>query len=152
MYNTDGISCPELTLEQRRLISMICNSLFLAEANTGNVDTFTMALPHVNMTRQAAMRLSAEQQDALVANTASMLDQFISACRVHRTLLQELTRLPMTASGLNRQHDMVRRCMWLHTFNHTVYAAIHQRSILSESLDPDVSLGARSRQAPTILP
>ena len=38
---------------------------------------------------QAALQLSQEQRDAQVANTASMLGKFITACRVHREVLQE---------------------------------------------------------------
>ena len=59
---------------------------------------------------QAALQLSQEQRDAQVANTASMLGKFITACRVHREMLQSLTRLPMTASGSHHQHDKV----WQH--------------------------------------
>ena len=59
---------------------------------------------------QAALGLSAEQQEALIANTASMLAHFTTACQVHRTLLQSLMRLPMTASGCRQQRAMVRRC------------------------------------------
>ena len=63
---------------------------------------------------QAALQLSDAQRDAQVANTASMLQKFITACRVHREVLQDLTRLPLTASGIHHQHDMVRRCIgWL---------------------------------------
>ena len=56
---------------------------------------------------QAALDLTAEQQEAQVANTASMLSHFVRACEVHRALLEDMTRLPMTAPGCRPRHDTV---------------------------------------------
>ena len=54
------------------------------------------------------MQLSAAQHEAQVTNTASMLARFVTACRVHAVLLDDLTRLPMTAPGIQSPRDMVR--------------------------------------------
>ena len=41
-----------------------------------------------------------------------MLQKFIAACKVHRAALQDLMRLPMTASGVPYQPNTVWRCLW----------------------------------------
>ena len=52
------------------------------------------------------MGLSSEQQDGLVADTASMLAHFSATfCSAGGTLLQELARVPMAASK-----NVVRHC------------------------------------------
>jgi len=38
-----------------------------------------------------------------------MLARFVTACRVHREVLMDFTRLPLTAPGVRAQHDTVWR-------------------------------------------
>ena len=74
---------------------------------TGVAPMLTLPITHDSRLLQAAMQLSAAQQEALVIATASTLARFVAACRAHAVLLDDLTRLPMTAPGAQSQRDKV---------------------------------------------
>ena len=54
------------------------------------------------------MDLSADQQELQIEYTVSMLAHFNEVCKVHGPLLQDIARVPMTASS----HTRTVRC-WL---------------------------------------